>query len=508
MSFEWTSRPLSIQSIAAQYTLPIAIRSATGFRGSNNPIILHSISRVTFAFGLALRDSQSARNGCVSYTPIDSEIVAIPLKYPGYFECLPSHNIGQQTGVVPEKNIQPIVERMQLDHRPQAFYIASPMRVYTIETNDNVVFNRVWHNVEAHQIILFNKLVNVEYTPTVNDNLTDDDYAFSWWFCFGRQILNRNEFALKCTLLERKKCYIPCSSTDEVNLIPVGQHGSSNVNKLQTIYNLIEQFPMPINIKLAQLPGSYAYKGFSGNLQLFGSRSDELAVCASLTSSNIAVIPKNTPLKFVVSPLTSLSSEIRMILAKCHMFLQSFDMQIRHILVSSAHNISAHRVRSRSSKAQTAIEDRSKYFKRSYSVDQGRSKKDDQTTTTTTDEGYRSGSSATNKRHDYRRQRALSVNVENSLQCIPRQRAFSTDDDRKYNSLARVRQTNKESSSSPPPPALPEKPPNFPYPTMPFPYDSGSNIIKDINLSNADGSILMDSSHELFLALPSNIRFT
>jgi hypothetical protein len=161
----------------------------------------------------------------------------------------------QQTGVIPEKSIYPIVERMQTDHRPQAFYIASPMRVYTIEINAEGVSNRVWHQIEAHQIIIFDKLVYVEYTPTLNDNLTDDDYAISWWFCFGKQILNRNEYALKCILTQQQICYIPCLSTDEVNLIPVGQRGSNNVNKLQMIYNLIEQFSMPINVKLAQLPG-------------------------------------------------------------------------------------------------------------------------------------------------------------------------------------------------------------------------------------------------------------
>ena len=69
---------LSIQSIATQYPLPVIIRSAPGFRGSSRPIILYSISRIAFAFGRALRVSE---NG--SYRPIDSEIVAIPLKYPG-----------------------------------------------------------------------------------------------------------------------------------------------------------------------------------------------------------------------------------------------------------------------------------------------------------------------------------------------------------------------------------------------------------------------------------------
>jgi hypothetical protein len=163
----------------------------------------------------------------------------------------------QQVGVVPQTSINHIVEQMEVDHRPQAFFIASPIRVYTVETNSDGIPHRSWHKIEANQIILFDKLVHVEYTPTVDDNLTDDDFALSWWFCFGKQILNRNEYALKCILLQQQQqlCYIPCSSTDGVNLIPVGQRGSNNVNKLQTIHNLIEQFPMPNNIKLAQLPG-------------------------------------------------------------------------------------------------------------------------------------------------------------------------------------------------------------------------------------------------------------
>ena len=144
---------------------------------------------------------------------------------------------------------------MEIDHRPQVFYIASPMQVYTIETNADGVSNRSWHRLEAHQIILFDQLVHVEYTPTVDDDLTDDDYTFTWWLCFGKQLVNRNEYALKCILSTQQVCYVPCSSTEEVNLIPVGQHGSNNVKKLQTIHNLVEQFPIPINIKMAQLYG-------------------------------------------------------------------------------------------------------------------------------------------------------------------------------------------------------------------------------------------------------------
>ena len=74
---------MSIQSIATQYTLPVAIRSAPGFRGSNRPIILHSVSRMSFAFGRALRDNPSEGNTDRRYRPLESEIVAVPLAYPG-----------------------------------------------------------------------------------------------------------------------------------------------------------------------------------------------------------------------------------------------------------------------------------------------------------------------------------------------------------------------------------------------------------------------------------------
>ena len=157
----------------------------------------------------------------------------------------------------PEKSIRPIVERMEVEQRPQAFYLISSMRVYTVEANNTGELNRIWYPIDPHQIILFDKLVHVEYVPTESDDLTDDDYVLSWWNCFGKQIVPRNEYALKCILTQQKICYIPCSSTDEVNLIPIGQRGSTNLKKLQMISNLIEQFPMPINIKLAQLPGEF-----------------------------------------------------------------------------------------------------------------------------------------------------------------------------------------------------------------------------------------------------------
>jgi hypothetical protein len=90
------------------------------------------------------------------------------------------------------------------------------------------------------------------------------------------------------------------------------------------------------------------------------------------------------------------------------MFIQSFDMQIRRILVSSHHDTSSsRRTRSRNPKIQAAIEDQFKRFKRSISLDQNSTVKDDQTTTT--DEGYRSSSSAVKKRNNSKQQRASST---------------------------------------------------------------------------------------------------
>jgi hypothetical protein len=168
---------------------------------------------------------------------------------------------------MPEKSLRSIVERMRIDFRPQTFYIVIPLRVYTLETKPNGVQNRLWHKIDAHQLIVMDQLTNVEYTPTENDNLTPEDYS-PWWFCLSKHILNRNEQVMKCILPNQKLCYIPCSSTDEICLYPVGQRGSTNVYKLHTIQNLLEQFPLPINIKLAQFPGLLKYFFFFFNIYL------------------------------------------------------------------------------------------------------------------------------------------------------------------------------------------------------------------------------------------------
>ena len=299
---------------------------------------------------------------------------------------------------------------METDQRPQAFYVASPLRVYTLETNAEGNTNRRWHQIEAHQMILFDKLVQTEYTPMEEDSLTDDDYSYSWWLCFAKQLLNRTEYALKCILQQQQQqtCYLPCSSTDPVNLIPIGQRGSNNVNKLQAIHNLIEQFPLPVNVKLAQMPGSYAYQDFPGQIKLLGSRAEELAICASLSSTHLAAIPLSTPMKFVVAPLSSSSPQIQQILATCHIFKQSFDMQIRRILLFNDQNTASHRSRSRYPKIQEAIDQQLKSYKRSYSVEQRTNIPKDSLSAATTDEGYRSNSAAAKRRNYNRQSRAAS----------------------------------------------------------------------------------------------------
>jgi hypothetical protein len=76
--------------------------------------------------------------------------------------------------------------------------------------------------------------------------------------------------------------------------------------------------------------------------------------------------------------------------------------------MSSNHNTSTRRTRTRYPKIQAAIDDQFKRFKRSYSVEQNSAKKDD-STTPTTDEGYRSNSSIAAKKRNNFRHRSISV---------------------------------------------------------------------------------------------------
>ena len=156
---------------------------------------------------------------------------------------------------MPEESIAAIVTRMRTDHRSEAFYLAAPLRAYRLETNKQGVTNRVWQELEAHRVIIFDEIVQTEYIPTDADQLTKKDYAFSWRLCARKRILKRTEDAIKCIVTRNQTYYVPCSATDDVCLIPIGQRGSTNTHKLQTIQNCLEHFALPLNIKLARLPG-------------------------------------------------------------------------------------------------------------------------------------------------------------------------------------------------------------------------------------------------------------
>jgi hypothetical protein len=83
-------------------------------------------------------------------------------------------------------------------------------------------------------------------------------------------------------------------------------------------------------------------------------------------------------------------------------------------------------------------------------------------------------------------------------------KTLSTD----YNSLVHPIQTKAilKQASLPIPPPLPKKPANFPHRSTSFTYDTGSNLIKDIDLPNADGAILIDKNNRLFSMLTLESR--
>lgn len=83
MSAGHLSEALSLKSIASQYALPVIVQPTLGFRGSSRSFIFYSILKVDFAFGRALKVHRSKRNDYHFFKPIDSELLAIPLQYPG-----------------------------------------------------------------------------------------------------------------------------------------------------------------------------------------------------------------------------------------------------------------------------------------------------------------------------------------------------------------------------------------------------------------------------------------
>jgi hypothetical protein len=173
----------------------------------------------------------------------------------GYFEYLVDNQ--RSDGIIAEKSLADIVQQMIDTSRPQVFYLMASLRVYTLEQHGRASKYRLWQQIDSDQIVTFESLANVEYTPSEDDQLTDDDYQFSWWPCFtSKQLINRHEDAIQCVLPDQTACYTSCSSTDEILLMPIALAGSVNTNKLHSIQNLIEQFPMPFNVRWTQLPGA------------------------------------------------------------------------------------------------------------------------------------------------------------------------------------------------------------------------------------------------------------
>ena len=149
--------------------------------------------------------------------------------------------------------------------------------------------------------------------------------------------------------------------------------------------------------------GLHTYEDFDGHLQLLGSRTEELAICASLSSSHVAAIQTNTSLKFIVAPLPISHADTRFILSRCDLFIQSFDTHIRRLVISSFEQVSR-RTRSHYSK-QSSDSD----IKRTLSTDRPLVAKDDPVPATGTDEGYRSESFTKKKHNSSKKQRAISM---------------------------------------------------------------------------------------------------
>ena len=119
------------------------------------------------------------------------------------------------------------------------------------------------------------------------------------------------------------------------------------------------------------------------------------------------MIPVNIPLKFIVAPIPLTSTEITDQLSRCEILNQSFDKQIRRILISS-HEISTRESRSKSQSIS--------HEKRSPNIDiEG-----DQTNTT--DDVFHAELTTEKKRNDFRRHRTISmVSIpfsKNTRQCF------------------------------------------------------------------------------------------
>ena len=110
------------------------------------------------------------------------------------------------------------------------------------------------------------------------------------------------------------------------------------------------------------------------------------------------MIPVKTSMKFHVVSVSSRSKEIASQLTRCQIFVQSFERQIRRILIPSQTDTPRRSQRKR----HPPLDE-----KKSLPTDRPRLKSDDSITTMTKD--GRSDLSAEKRRNGYRRERAISA---------------------------------------------------------------------------------------------------
>lgn len=373
MSAEDKRRSLTLKSIVSQFELPLIVRAATDFPVSNRFLVFNSVKTVSFAFGRVLRtnDEKSIR----------SKFVAVPIRFSGFFKCLTSESKSKsQVGVL--SDIGKIIAEIEENSRSQLFYSLTPIRVYTLAKNDDQSVVRVWEQISADQTILFESLVNNEFFPSDDDESND-----FWWFCPAWRNPKLNDYAIKCCLANKKLVFISSASDDQFNLLPVGQKSSRNINKLQNIENLVENFPFPFNVELCPLANRFLYQDFPDGIEILGVKTEQIVVCSSTDSTDEFLLSTDLRAKFFLDNSAESQKQIRPTVQK------SFSSKIRQILFY-----------------------------------------------------------------------------------LPTK--SSTDDE------------SRRSSSQKPPP-VPNKPKNFPYP-------SRSELFDQIETGRADGSIIFDSSSELF----------
>jgi hypothetical protein len=98
---------------------------------------------------------------------------------------------------------------------------------------------------------------------------------------------------------------------------------------------------------------------------------------------------------------------------------------------------------------------------------------------------------------------------DNSISRHPFKRTLSTDGDAIYNSLVHpIRPKDLLKQSSSPASSSSSKKPSNPHSSTSFTYDTGSDLINDIDLPNANGAILLNNNDELFSPVKHNSRIS